>query len=69
MEAVKVMIHDHDLSMHLWTEAASTIVYVHNKISHNALGNKTPKEMFTSEKSKLNHMKLLGFPVYILVPK
>ena len=28
MEAVKAMIHDQDLPMHLWTEAARTAVYV-----------------------------------------
>ena len=28
MEAVKAMIHDQDLPMHLWEEAARTTVYV-----------------------------------------
>jgi transposase InsO family protein len=28
MEAVKTMIHDQDLPMHLWVEAAKTTVYV-----------------------------------------
>ena len=28
MEAVKAMIHDQDLPMHLWAEAAGTAVYV-----------------------------------------
>jgi hypothetical protein len=30
MEAVKTMIHDQDLPMHLWAEAARTTVYVQN---------------------------------------
>ena len=30
MEAVKAMIHDQDLLMHLWAEAAGTIVYMQN---------------------------------------
>ena len=38
MEAVKTMIYDQDLPMHLWAEAARTAVYVHNRISHSALG-------------------------------
>jgi hypothetical protein len=50
MEAMKTMIHDQDFPMHLWAEAARTIVYVQNKLSHIALGFKTPKEMF-SERS------------------
>jgi hypothetical protein len=51
MEAVKAMIHDQDLPMHLWAEATKTTVYVQNRSPHRALGNKTPEEMFT-EKSQ-----------------
>jgi transposase InsO family protein len=47
MEAVKTMIHDQDLPMCLWAEATKTIVYVHNRLSHSALGFKTPDEMFS----------------------
>ena len=43
MEAVKTMIHDQDLPMHIWDEAARTTVYVHNRLSHSALGFKTPE--------------------------
>ena len=42
MEAVKKMIYDQDLPMHLWEEVARTAVYVQNRISHSALGFKTP---------------------------
>ena len=41
MEAVKAMIHDQDLPMHLWEEAARTTVYVHNISPQRVLGNKT----------------------------
>ena len=47
MEAVKAMIHDQDLHMHLWVEAARTVVYVQNRLSHSALGINTPEEMYT----------------------
>ena len=50
MEAVKNMIHDQDIPMYLWEEAARTIVYVHNIISHSALGIKTLEEMFSEER-------------------
>jgi transposase InsO family protein len=43
MEAVKTMIHDQDLPMHLWDEASRTTIYVQNKLSHSALGFKTPE--------------------------
>ena len=34
MEAVKAMIHDQDLPMYLWAEAAQTVVYVQNRFPH-----------------------------------
>jgi transposase InsO family protein len=42
MEAVKTMIHDQDLPMYLWAEAIKTTIYVQNRLSHSALGFKTP---------------------------
>ena len=69
MEAMKAMIHDQDLPMYLWAEAARTAVYVQNRISHSALGNKTPKEMFSEENLEVSHLKIFGFPVYIHIPK
>jgi transposase InsO family protein len=51
MEAMKTMIHDQDLPMQLWAEATRTTVYVHNKLSHSALGFKTPEEMFSEKKT------------------
>ena len=47
MEAVTTMIHDQDLPMHLWDEAARTTVYVQNILFHSALGFKTPEDMYT----------------------
>jgi hypothetical protein len=43
MEAVKTMIHNQYLSLHLWAEATRTTIYVQNRLSHSALGFKTPK--------------------------
>ena len=47
MEAVKEMIHDQDLPMHLSVEQTKTTIYVQNKSPHRVLGNKTPEEMFS----------------------
>jgi transposase InsO family protein len=52
MEEVKTMIHDQDLPMHLWAEVARTTIYVQNRLSHSALGFKTPEEMFTRKSQK-----------------
>jgi hypothetical protein len=69
MEAVKTMIHDQDLPMHLWAEAARTTIYVHNRLSHSALGFKTPEEMFSRKKPKVSHLKIFGCPVFVHIPK
>ena len=69
MEAVKAMIHDQDLPMYLWEELARTTVHVQNQISHNALGNKTPEEIFSDERPKVSHLNIFGCPVYIHIPK
>ena len=69
MEVVKSMIHDYDLPMHIWEEAARTTVYVQNKSPHRLLGNKTREEMFSREKPQVVHLIIFGFPVYVHVPK
>jgi hypothetical protein len=69
MEAVKTMIHDQDLPMHLWDEAARTTIYVQNRLSHSALGFKTPEEMFTGKKPEVSHLKIFGCPVFVHIPK
>ena len=69
MEAVREMIHDQYLPMHLWEKPARTTIYVQNRISHSSLGNKTSEEMFTGEKPKVSHLKIFGCPVYLHIPK
>ena len=69
MEAIKAMIHDQDLPMHLWAKAARTAIYVQNISPHRVLGNKTPEEMFSGEKPEVSHLRIFGCPVYIHVPK
>ena len=44
-------------------------VYIQNRISHSALGNKTPEEKFSGEKPEVSHLKIFGCPVYIHIPK
>jgi hypothetical protein len=69
MEAMKSMIHDQDLPMHLWEEETRTIVYVQNISPHKLLRNKTLEEMFTSENLEVIHLRIFGYPVYVHVPK
>ena len=69
MEAVKTMLHDQDLPMHLWAKAARTVIYVQNRLSHSALRFKTPKEMYTGKKPEVSHLKIFGCSVYVHIPK
>jgi hypothetical protein len=69
LEAVKTMIHDQDIPMCLWAEATMVVVYVYNRLSHSALGLKTPEEMFTRKKPEVSHLKIFGCLVFIHLPK
>jgi hypothetical protein len=69
MEVVKTMIYDQDLPMHLWAEATRTTMYVHNILSHSALGFKTPEEMFSGKKPKVSHLKIFDCPIFVHIPK
>jgi hypothetical protein len=46
--------------MCLWVEASMAVVYVQNRLSHSALGFKTPEEMFTGKKPEVSHLKYLA---------
>ena len=69
MEAVRAMLHDQDLSMHIWAEIARTAVYVQNHTQHRVLENKTPKEVFFKKKLEVSHLRIFVYPVYIHIPK
>jgi hypothetical protein len=69
MEAVKTMINDQDLPIHLWVELARTTVYAQNRLSNSALGFKTPKEMFSGKKLEVSYLKIFGCPVFVHILK
>ena len=69
MEAVKAMLHDRDLPMHLWAEATRKTVYVQNRTPHRVLDNKTPEEDFSGEKPEVRHIRIFDFLVYIHIPE
>lgn len=63
------MLHDLDLPTSLWAKATRTVVYIQNRCPHAILGEKTPEEAFTGEKSDVSHLRIFGCPVYIHIPK
>ena len=40
-----------------------------NRLSHNALGFKTPEVMYTGNKHEVSHLKIFGCPVYVHISK
>ena len=40
-----------------------------NISTHRIMWDKTPEEVFTRVKTKVNHLRIFGFPVYIHVSK
>ena len=69
MEATRGILHDQDIPMHLWEEAARTTVYVQNRNPHRVLEKNTPKQVFSNKKLEVNHLRIFGCPVYIHIPK
>ena len=69
MEVAREMLHDQDLPMHLWVEAARTNLYVQNCTPHRVLENKIYEEDFLGEKPKVSHLRIFGFPMYVHIPK
>ena len=55
--------------MHLWEEAARTMVSVQKCTPHKVLENKTPEEVFFGKKPKVIHLRIFGCPMYIHFPK
>lgn len=52
-----------------WVEATHVVVYVKNRVSHQALENMTTEEIFTGNKINIIHIRIFGCPVYFHVPK
>ena len=69
MEDARAMLHDQDLPIHLWAEAARITVYVQNHTPHRVLENKTPEEALSGKKPEVSHLRIFGCPVYTHIPK
>ena len=68
-EASRAMMCDQDLPASLWAKVVGTVVYVQNRCHHAILDQKTPEEVFTSEKPDVGHLRIFGCTVYVHVPK
>ena len=64
----RAMLHDQSLPFFLWEEACSTIVYLHSRSPHRALGRKTPEKVFTGKKPEVGHFCIFGCLTYSHIP-
>lgn len=64
---VKSMISYAELFLYLWGETINTAQYILNMMPSKYVP-KTPYELWTEAKHKMEHIKVWGCPVYVLLP-
>jgi hypothetical protein len=69
MEKARCMLNGAGIGQELWAEAMGTACYLVNRSPSSALGDKTPKEVWTSNEPSLTHIKVFGCDAYVDVPK
>eukprot|EP00253_Pinus_taeda_P023604 PITA_23604 len=67
VEATRVMLHDQNLPKFLGAKASHATIYVQNRVPHQALENKTPKEVFTGMKLDISRIRIFGCLLYFLL--
>ena len=68
MEVARAMLYDQDMPKFLWAKACNAVMYVQNRVPHNALGKVTPEGVFTGSKHEVSHFRIFGNIVYCHVP-
>jgi hypothetical protein len=63
------MLHAKDLPIQLWAEAANTAAYVLNRTGPSPTLGKTPHELWYGKTVKVDHLRVMGTPCYVHVPK
>ncbi|KAI4347727.1 hypothetical protein L6164_008511 [Bauhinia variegata] len=69
MEMARCMLHQKELPKKLWVEAASTTVFIQNRLLTRALQNQTPCEAWFGFKPSLDFLKVFGCLCYSHVPQ
>lgn len=68
MNMVRSMLKCKDLPQNLWSEAASTTVYVMNRSPSKRLNGVTPKEAWSGIKPNVKHLRIFGAICYKHIP-
>lgn len=69
LEVARAMLHDQKVPKFLWVEVTHVVVYVQNRLPHQALEKNAPEEIFTGVKPDISHFRVFGCLVYFHVPK
>ena len=67
MDMVRLMISHARLPQYLWGEALNTAQYILNRVPSKSVP-KTPYELWIGAKPKLEHVRVWGCPVHVLLP-
>ncbi|GLU17722.1 hypothetical protein SLE2022_340780 [Rubroshorea leprosula] len=68
MNMARCLLFEKGLPKTHWAEAVNTSVYLQNRLSTEALDNKTPFEAWFGIKPKIDHLRVFGCICYTLVP-
>jgi hypothetical protein len=68
MEMVRCMLHDKNLPKDFWAEAASTAVFLQNRLPTKLLDEKTPFEAWYNYKPSLRFLKVFGSLCFVHIP-
>lgn len=69
VECARSMLHAKDLPIQLWAEAVNTAAYVLNRTGPSPTSGKTPYELWYGKTVKVDHLRVMGTPCYVHVPK
>jgi len=69
MEMARCMLHDKELPKKFWAEAASTVVFLQNRLPTKALKDKTPFEAWYDYKPSLNFLRVFGSLCFSHIPQ
>jgi len=65
-EMARTMIHENNLSKHLWAELVNTTCYVQNRIYIRPILEKTTYELFKGRRPNISYFHQFGCTCYIL---
>jgi len=68
VESARAMLHGKNLPTRLWEEAVNTACYILNRTPTSCNQGKSPYEMWTGKKPRLDHIRVFGSTAYVHVP-